>query len=67
MSDLVLEMGLEKGGIYNHFASKEELATVVIWSLEGAMMLSKLHEDAVHMRRAVDHLARYLLETPARR
>ncbi len=26
MSDLVQEIGLEKGGIYNHFASKEELA-----------------------------------------
>jgi len=26
MGDLVREIGLEKGGIYNHFASKEELA-----------------------------------------
>ena len=26
MSDLLRETGLEKGGIYNHFASKEELA-----------------------------------------
>jgi TetR/AcrR family transcriptional repressor of nem operon len=26
MSDLVREIGLEKGGIYNHFTSKEELA-----------------------------------------
>ncbi len=26
MSDLVREIGLEKGGIYNHFGSKEELA-----------------------------------------
>ena len=26
MSDLMREIGLEKGGIYNHFASKEELA-----------------------------------------
>ena len=26
MNDLVRETGLEKGGIYNHFASKEELA-----------------------------------------
>ena len=26
MSDLVRETGLEKGGIYNHFGSKEELA-----------------------------------------
>lgn len=26
MSDLMRETGLEKGGIYNHFASKEELA-----------------------------------------
>ena len=26
MTDLVREIGMEKGGIYNHFASKEELA-----------------------------------------
>src|SRR3712207_9141287 len=26
MNDLVRETGLEKGGIYNHFSSKEELA-----------------------------------------
>jgi TetR/AcrR family transcriptional regulator, transcriptional repressor for nem operon len=26
MNDLVREIGLEKGGIYNHFSSKEELA-----------------------------------------
>jgi len=26
MNDLVRETGLEKGGIYNHFGSKEELA-----------------------------------------
>ncbi len=26
MSDLVRETGLEKGGIYNHFGSKEELS-----------------------------------------
>lgn len=26
MNDLVWEIGLEKGGLYNHFASKEELA-----------------------------------------
>ena len=26
MSDLVLVTGLEKGGIYNHFGSKEQLA-----------------------------------------
>ena len=26
MNDLVREVGLEKGGLYNHFASKEELA-----------------------------------------
>jgi AcrR family transcriptional regulator len=37
MSDLVREIGLEKGGIYNHFASKEELALEAFDYAAGAM------------------------------
>lgn len=35
-------------------------ASVVVALLEGALMLSKLHDDPAHMRRAVDHAKRYL-------
>jgi TetR/AcrR family transcriptional regulator, transcriptional repressor for nem operon len=38
----------------------EALATVVTATLEGAVMLSKLYGDPIHMRRAVDHLTVYV-------
>ncbi len=38
----------------------DALATLFIATLEGAVMLSKLYGDAVHMRRAVDHLTSYI-------
>ena len=37
MSDLVRETGLEKGGIYNHFGSKEELALAAFDHAAGMM------------------------------
>ena len=36
------------------------VATLFISMLEGALMLSKLYDDTVHMRRAVDHLTQYI-------
>jgi AcrR family transcriptional regulator len=38
----------------------QALATVMIATLEGAVMLSKLYGDASHMHRATDHLTRYV-------
>lgn len=38
----------------------DALATILIASLEGAIMMSKLYGDSVHMRRAVDHLTSYI-------
>ena len=37
-----------------------EVASVVVATLEGAVMLSKLHDDPAHMERAVGHLETYL-------
>ena len=36
------------------------VATLFISMLEGAVMLSKLYGDTVHMQRAADHLTRYV-------
>jgi hypothetical protein len=33
---------------------------VLISTLEGAVMMSKLYDDPVHVRRAAEHLERYL-------
>ncbi len=35
-------------------------ATIFIATLEGALMLSKLYEDPVHMQRAANHLTHYI-------
>ena len=35
-------------------------ASVVVATLEGALMLSKLHDDRAHMERAVDHVRAHL-------
>ena len=37
MSDLVREVGIEKGGIYNHFGSKAELALAAFDHAAGIM------------------------------
>lgn len=38
----------------------QSLATTLIATLEGGVMLSKLYGDTTHMHRAADHLAHYL-------
>ena len=39
------------------------LATLLISSLEGAIMMSKLYGDNVHMSRVVEHLTNYIITT----
>ncbi len=41
----------------------DALATLLISSLEGAIMMSKLYGDNVHMRRVVEHLTNYITTT----
>jgi AcrR family transcriptional regulator len=38
----------------------DEVATTIIVALEGGMMMSKLYDDLVHLRRAVSFLAGYI-------
>jgi AcrR family transcriptional regulator len=38
----------------------DEVASILIATLEGATMLSNLYKDPKHMQRAADHIARYL-------
>ena len=38
----------------------DTLASIVIATVEGAVMLSKLYDDPVHIHRAVDHLTGYI-------
>jgi TetR/AcrR family transcriptional regulator, transcriptional repressor for nem operon len=45
----------------------DELATVLVSTLEGAVMMSRLYGDEVHVTRATSHLSRYLDENVAPR
>jgi TetR/AcrR family transcriptional regulator, transcriptional repressor for nem operon len=38
----------------------DEVASVLIATLEGALMLSSLYKDPTHMKRAADHVVRYI-------
>lgn len=48
------------GGELRPDADPYEVATIVTATLEGAVFLSKLYDDDVHMHRAVDHVETYL-------
>jgi AcrR family transcriptional regulator len=55
MSDLVLVTGLEKGGIYNHFGSKEELA-LEAFDYAAGIMRERLREALEVERGALERL-----------
>lgn len=56
--------GIVKGGVLSGELRQDtdpyEVASLVTAILEGAVMLSKLYDDPIHMRRAVDHTRQYL-------
>ena len=38
----------------------DEVASIFITTLEGAIMLSNLYKDPLHMQRAADHIVKYI-------
>jgi TetR/AcrR family transcriptional repressor of nem operon len=54
----IVERGAERGEV-RPGTDPDEVATLVIALLEGAIMLSSLHRDPVHVQRAVAHLERH--------
>ena len=54
----IAEKGLAQGEMRR--VNAERLATVMISTLEGAVMLSRLYRDPIHIERAVDFLNTYL-------
>jgi TetR/AcrR family transcriptional regulator, transcriptional repressor for nem operon len=49
-----------RDGEFRSDTDPRETASVVVATLEGAVMLSRLYDDPAHMRRAMDHLKRHL-------
>ncbi|BCL33764.1 TetR/AcrR family transcriptional regulator [Nostoc sp. MS1] len=58
----VMQMGIEKGEIRDN-VDTDEIATIIVATLEGAIMMTKLYDDTVYMQRAVNHLNHYIENT----
>ncbi|MBW4560147.1 MAG: TetR/AcrR family transcriptional regulator [Mojavia pulchra JT2-VF2] len=56
---LIIEKGIVRGEIRSG-VDADEVATIIIATLEGAMMMSKLYGDSIHMQRAINHLNQYI-------
>lgn len=55
----IVERGIERGEMCAE-ADPNAIASLLISSLEGAIALTTLYDDPIHMRRVVDHLNQYL-------
>jgi len=58
----IVKKGIERQEIRPEVEA-DTLATLLISTLEGAIMMSKLYGDNVHIRRAVDYLTNYVNTT----
>jgi TetR/AcrR family transcriptional regulator, transcriptional repressor for nem operon len=55
----IINKGIAKGEVRENVEANA-VATIMISTLEGAVMMSKLYGDAIHLKRAVTHLHGYL-------
>ena len=55
----IIETGRKKGEINSQIES-DLVATILISTIEGAIMMSKLYQDSVYLERAVNHLNQYI-------
>ena len=55
----IIQKGIARGEIRPEVKA-DEVATVMISLLEGAVMMSKLYDDSIHFDRAIKHLNHYI-------
>lgn len=55
----IVEQGIADGDI-RPYVTPDVVATTVISVVEGAMMMSRIEDNPAHIRRAVQHVARYV-------
>ncbi|MCC5640175.1 TetR/AcrR family transcriptional regulator [Nostoc sp. CHAB 5844] len=55
----IITKGIDRNEIRPE-VNADEVATIIIATLEGAMMMSKLYDDEIHMQRAITHLKQYI-------
>jgi TetR/AcrR family transcriptional regulator, transcriptional repressor for nem operon len=56
---LIIAKGIQRGEIRPD-VDADEVATIIISTLEGSVMMSKLYGDPIHIQRAINHLHHYL-------
>lgn len=55
----IVEKGIQKGEMRSDI-EPDLIATILISTIEGAIMMSKLYQDSYHLQKAVDYLHNYL-------
>jgi AcrR family transcriptional regulator len=55
----IIQKGIERGEVRPNVQA-DTAVTIVIAMFEGAMMLSKLYDDPIHLERAIAHLGDYI-------
>ena len=55
----IIQTGIKKGEI-NLLLEPDLVATILIATIEGAVMMSKLYQDSLYLERAVEHLHIYI-------
>ncbi|WP_051979098.1 TetR/AcrR family transcriptional regulator [Edaphobacter aggregans] len=66
LSDIMAATGLEKGGIYRHFESKEEIAAEAFdyaWTIAMALRRQGLEEIPDHVDRLKQHVAAFVFRS----
>jgi TetR/AcrR family transcriptional regulator, transcriptional repressor for nem operon len=60
----IIDKGIKKGEIPATI-EPDTIATIIICNIEGAIMMSQLEKNPVHLERAVSHLQQYIQHTLA--
>ncbi|PAX45790.1 TetR/AcrR family transcriptional regulator [Brunnivagina elsteri] len=55
----IMRKGIKKGEIQQNI-NVDEVASIIISTLEGSVMMSKLCDDSIHIERAIKHLNNYI-------
>lgn len=55
----IIQKGIEKGEI-RPTVDADEVTTILISTLEGGIMMSKLYGNSIHLERVVNHLTNYI-------
>ncbi|WP_309739648.1 MULTISPECIES: TetR/AcrR family transcriptional regulator [unclassified Chamaesiphon] len=55
----IIELGIRQGEIVETI-DREQVATILFVTIEGAIMMSKLYSDDIYLDRAIEHLHQYI-------